>query len=88
MAIGATDKVPDTEDISPPSDVEPPSAGSVQCNIADPLIPSCSEEHIRLVEQLQASEYLHSEHCVVAMQMVDRKDFVLPEIPDDLIYKV
>lgn len=52
------------------------------------LVPTSSDKHLQLVESLQTSAYLRSEHCVLAMQMVDRKDFVLPEIPQNVVYKV
>lgn len=55
---------------------------------AETIEPTSSDKHLKLVESLQKSAYLRSEHCLRAMQMVDRKDFVLPEIPQNVVYKV
>jgi hypothetical protein len=88
MAVHAADKPGATE--PRPADVSDssPSPRSFRWNAANALVPKSSDKHMRLVEHLQASGYLSSENCVLAMQMVDRRDFVLPEIPHNVIYKV
>lgn len=86
MAVGAADKPSTTQPA--PSGSDPPSERSFSWNAVDALVATSSDKHLRLVEKLQETEYLSSPNCVLAMQIVDRKDFVLPEIPQNVVYKV
>jgi hypothetical protein len=88
MAVHAAEKPGTAEPRATDASDSSSSPRNVEWNSDNAQAPKASDMHIRLVEQLQASGYLSSENCVMAMQMVDRRDFVLPEIPHNVIYKV